>query len=446
MTWQRDLAWQNIEQTYRSSVAHQFARYALSLDYKILPQDVIHQAKRCLLDTLGCAIGAYHAPGRPICEAVVRGLGGSEEATVFGSGLRTSAPNATLVNTFLVRYLDFNDAGGGGHNSQAIPSILAVAERDKANGRDFLTSVVISYEIGARFNEGMAAFYSEDRSWQVDIRGGVNMPPAIGKLMGLNEEQIANALGACACHEFPLGHLDTHHEENSMCKNLRFTWGAYNAILSCLLAKNGFTGPVRVIEGENGINQALFDGKMDFQRMLDFSGWRILRVRFKALPLNGSTIPHVLATLAVVNEHPIKPEDVVAVRMTTCVRETIHCTIPAKKYPRNGESADHSAFWPNAMAIRDRDFGAESYKDENYTDPVILDLIEKITVEGDTNRPYQWPGGGCRITTKDGSVFEKRFELAHRVFFMMCIQMAERKFVTRTRTKSISDLLFVQPH
>ena len=89
---------------------------------------------------------------------------------------RTTAPNATLVNSFMVRYLDFNDLGGGGHNSDSISAILAVAERDKANGRDFLTSVVISYEIGARFNEGMAAFYSEDRSWQVDIRGGVNMP------------------------------------------------------------------------------------------------------------------------------------------------------------------------------------------------------------------------------------------------------------------------------
>ena len=137
MTLQRDLTWETLDHLYRSSVAHQFARYALGLSYEMLPDEVVHQAKRCLLDALGCAIGAYEAPGRPVCEAVVKELGGVQEATVFGSGLRTSAPNATLVNSFLVRFLDYNDLGGGGHNSDAIPGILAVAEREKARGRDF---------------------------------------------------------------------------------------------------------------------------------------------------------------------------------------------------------------------------------------------------------------------------------------------------------------------
>ena len=137
MTFARDLAWQNIDLAYRSSIAYQFARYALSLRYQLLPQDVVHEAKRCLLDALGCAIGAYDAPGRPICEGVVKELAGPEEATVFGSGLRTSALNATLVNSFLVRFLDYNDFGGGGHNSDAISSILAVSEREKLRRSGF---------------------------------------------------------------------------------------------------------------------------------------------------------------------------------------------------------------------------------------------------------------------------------------------------------------------
>ena len=143
MTQQRELAWQQIELLYRSSVAHQFARYALSLDYSMIPPEVVHQAKRCLLDTLGCAIGAYPAPGRIICEETVKEIGGAEEATVFCSGLRTSVLNASLVNSFLVRFLDYNDMGGGDHNSDAIPSLLAVCERGGRSGRDFLTALVI---------------------------------------------------------------------------------------------------------------------------------------------------------------------------------------------------------------------------------------------------------------------------------------------------------------
>ena len=179
MNLPRDLGWQNMELMYRSSVAHQFARYALGLDYKSLPADVVHQAKRSLLDTLGCAIGAFEAPGRSICESVVRELGGREEATVFCTGLRTSAPNASLVNSFMVRFLDANDIGGGGHNSDAIPPILAVSERAKAGGKEFLTSLVIAYELGSRVIESVRGKTAiEAKGFATDNRAALCMPPA----------------------------------------------------------------------------------------------------------------------------------------------------------------------------------------------------------------------------------------------------------------------------
>lgn len=174
MTFQRDLVWKNLDLVYRSSVAYQFARYALGVKYESLPEDVIHQAKRCLLDALGCAIGAYDAPGRPIVEDFVKEISGIEEATVIGSGLRTTALNATLVNSFLVRFLDCNDVGGGGHNSDAIPALLAVSEREKSNGINFITSLVISYELGARFSECQTKNTGFDiDGWTGDIRGGL---------------------------------------------------------------------------------------------------------------------------------------------------------------------------------------------------------------------------------------------------------------------------------
>ncbi len=413
MTLARDLAWQNLELTYRSSIAYQFARYALGLNYESLPQDVVHQAKRCLLDALGCAIGAYKAPGRPICEAVVQELGGPEEATVFGSGLRTSAPNATIVNSFLVRYLDYNDWGGGGHNSDSISAILAVSEREKASGRDFLTSLVISYELGARVTESVTGSSLADKGWLSDIRGGLNVPPTLGKLMGLNEEQIANAIGICASRCFSLGILDAHREENAMIKNLRFGFIAYDAILACMLAKKGFTGPVRVVEGDSGFRQVILQGEMDLERLVDFSGWRILRTWHKCLCANATTIGHVLATLAIVKEHDLKPEDIEAVRIKTCLRESRHTTTPSKKYPRNGESADHSAFYANAIAIKERAFGPEAFEPEKFTDPVVLDLIERITVEADPSMPEFGHQGISEITTKDGRWFQNRVDIPH---------------------------------
>ena len=414
MTLQRDLAWQNLDLVYRSSVAHQFARYALGLNYELLPPEVVHEAKRCLLDALGCAIGAYHAPGLSICEAVVQELGdGPAEATIFGSGRRVSAPNATLVNSFLVRFLDSNDLGGGGHNSDAISAILAVSEREKAGGQDFLTSLVISYELGSRFRDSITGTPITTKGWTPDVRGGLNMPPSLGRLMGLNEEQIANAIGICASRSLPIGILDAHREENAMNKNLRFGFVAYDAIISCMLAKKGFTGSVRIVEGESGLRQSVLHGDMDLERLVDFSGWRILKTRHKALCSNSTTQGHVEATLAIVREHDLKPEDIASVRIRAGLREALHTTTFSKKYPRNGESADHSAFYANAIAIKERAFGPDSFEPEKFTDPVVLDLIEKITVEADPSLPEKGAQGISEITTRDGRWFQKHIITPH---------------------------------
>ncbi|MBI2859486.1 MAG: MmgE/PrpD family protein [Chloroflexi bacterium] len=413
MTFTRDLAWQNLDLAYRSSVAHQFGRFALTLNYGLLPPDVVHQAKRSLLDALGCTMGAYEAPGRQICETLAIQLGGPEEATVFGSGLRTSAPNASLVNAFLVRFLDYNDFGGGGHNSDCIPSILAIAEREKAGGQDFLTSIVISYELGARVRECVIGASMAERGWTTDIRGGLSMPPALGKLMGLSEQQIANAIGVCASHSLPLGILDSHREENAMAKNLRFGFVAHNAILCCMLAKMGFTGPVRIVEGDSGLGQTILKGEIDLERLTDFSGWRILNTRHKSMCADGTIQGHIFATIAIVKEHDLKPDDIAAVRIKTGLRAWRHTTTPAKKYPRNAESADHSAFYGTAIAIKERAFGPASIEPSKFTDPIVLDLIEKITVEPDLGLPAGGRAGVSEITTIDGRRLQKRVDIPH---------------------------------
>src|SRR5262249_11274954 len=159
--------------------AYHVARYALALDYALIPDDVLHQAKRCVLDALGCAIGAYDAPGRIMCEETVKEIGGPQEATVFCSGLRTSALHAALVNSVLVRFMDYNDLGGGSHNSDALSSILAIGEREHASGKQLLTALIISYELGARFRDSVTPVSHAERQasntleksgWKTDIR------------------------------------------------------------------------------------------------------------------------------------------------------------------------------------------------------------------------------------------------------------------------------------
>jgi 2-methylcitrate dehydratase len=134
----------------------------------------------------------------------------------------------------------------------------------------------------------------------------------------------------------------------------------------------------------------------------------MLDVRFKSVPANGPTASHVSATLALVREHDLRPADIGHVRIRCAVRESRHTTAPPKKYPRNAESADHSAFYANAHAIVWRSFGPESIEPWRFTDPTVLDLIERISVEADPQlASYQ---SLSRITTRDGRVLERRVD------------------------------------
>jgi 2-methylcitrate dehydratase len=247
--------------------------------------------------------------------------------------------------------------------------------------------------------------------WTKDIRAGFNQPPALGRLIGLTEEQIANAVGICMSHTLPLGILDAHNEENTMAKNIRFGWAAHDAIMSCLLARRGFTGPLRIIESEVGVRNVIAGGEMEIARLTDFAGWRIRDVRFKTLAANGSTHGHTLATLALVTEHDLHPEDIAAVHISAPVREVKHTTAPPKKYPRNAESGDHSAYYANAMVIKTRDFGAASADPVHFTDPEVLNLIERITVRADPALAYY--EGVSRIVTTDGRTLHRHVSQPH---------------------------------
>ena len=124
-----------------TTIVEKLAGLSEQISFDSLPQEVVHKAKMTILDTLGCALGGFASDPAKIMRGVVRHLGGHPQATILGTTERTSVLGATWANGTAIRYLDYNDCGGGGHNSDSIPGILAVSERENVSGRDFLTSV-----------------------------------------------------------------------------------------------------------------------------------------------------------------------------------------------------------------------------------------------------------------------------------------------------------------
>ena len=398
------------------TVARQLAKYVTGFNFEDLPVDVIHQTKRILMDALGCCIGAFDADASKIVRSMIEDLNGPGESTVIGSGLRTNCLNATLVNGLMVRYLDYNDlyvipAGKwyvGVHPSDAIPAILAVGERMKSSGKDVITATVLSYELSARFCHGATNPPLSKLGWNADTRGVYIMPLVTGKLLGLREKELENALGISGCHGMILGILDTAAEEYSMTKNLRYPFTAHGGILAALLAKRGFTGPTTVIEGAEGFNETVMKGNFAVEEFTKSDGsFHIMDTGFKALCAVGAVQGHLNATVELVNRYDIKPEDVDRVRVIAGTRPIEHTGDPAKKFPTNKETADHSSYYLTAIAIVDRTVGLEQYQPWKYKDPSVLQLIDRITLKIDPEMDKLPRSGMSEITTKDG----KRYTL-----------------------------------
>jgi 2-methylcitrate dehydratase len=402
------------------SVARELAEKVRDFGFSDIPSDVIHQTKRILLDTLGCAIGGYGSEASRILQEYIREAGHPAEATVFGSGIRTSCLNATLANGAMARYLDYNDTAfilqgdtyrTGYHPSEVIPPVLALSEKQHLSGREVITAINLGYDLSLAFLEGVQGAGMEKKGWNGDTRGALIMPLVAGRILELTDEQMESAVGICgSCHAV-FGILDTPSEEYTMTKNIRFPTMSCAGIMAAMLAGKGFTGPAGMIEGHDGFVYSIMDGEYDVNRLLDFKGkYAIRETCIKSIIADFSSHGHLTATLTLAKEQDIRPEDVAEIRITTSKRCAEHTGDPVKKYPKNKETADHSSYYLTAIAILDSQIGPNQFTQEKYTDPRVLELIGKVVLQGDPSLDKARPAGISEIITKDGKTYRLRVD------------------------------------
>src|SRR5262249_18276392 len=139
--------------TGMDAIVDYLSDYAAALSFNDLPAEVVHHAKRLLIDTLGCAIGGYSSAPSKMARALAATVMSQQPATVLGSGQQTSLELATFANGVMMRYLDFNDGYTGkesGHPSDAIAAVLSPAEVAHGDGRSVITATVLAYEVFCR--------------------------------------------------------------------------------------------------------------------------------------------------------------------------------------------------------------------------------------------------------------------------------------------------------
>ena len=229
------------------SSARYLSAYAASLDYRDLPPDTVQEARRRILDSVGCALGAFGAEPCRIAREAAPAVEGPGAATVLGTARSTSPDMAAFANTAMVRYLDCNDSfvsPGGGHPSDMLPAVLAAAEAAGASGRAVVAALVLAYEIYGQFAR---RFATREKGWDQGLFIGLSGACAAGKVLGLSEDRLAHALSIAAVSHVPLG--QTRVGELSMWKGCATAMAVRNGVFAALLAARRDGGAARTLRG-----------------------------------------------------------------------------------------------------------------------------------------------------------------------------------------------------
>ena len=191
-----------------SSLSGKMAQWALDLKFEDIPEESIWEAKRFLLDSVGCALAAVKNEDMEAMYRFTEKLGGTPEASVIGRDYKTNASNAALMNCLLTRAMDYNDIyweEDPSHPSDLIGTALASGEVNGKNGKEVLEAIIIDYELMLRWCHAAHPGVREIGWHHASLVQFVS-PVVAGKLYDLDLEQMVAAVGISSSSHFSSGH------------------------------------------------------------------------------------------------------------------------------------------------------------------------------------------------------------------------------------------------
>jgi 2-methylcitrate dehydratase PrpD len=373
-------------------LSRRLAEFLASARYPDLPSSVTEHARRAVLDWLGSALAGSIEPPARMAQHFVTSLGVSDQATVFSGG-RSSASGAALANGVASHILEFDDIHKTSTVHAAAPVIsaaLAVAEREHVDGRAFLLAVTLGYEAALRIGEAVNP--SHYRYWHpTGTAATFGAAAGVGSLMQLSPAQMLDALGSAGTQAAGLWEFNA---DGAMSKHLHPGKAAFNGVLSADLARLGFTGATRILEGERGFFRAMSDG-YDESRVTDGLGerWKIAENCYKLHSCCG----HTHTAIDVALELRVRTPGDRPGGLSHILIETYGpgYEIVKELAPRTPYQAKFSIAYCVAVALLDGCVGLDQFSSERLHDPAIAALLERtqVVVADDLTARYPaaWP-------------------------------------------------------
>jgi 2-methylcitrate dehydratase len=401
------------------TLAHHFANYACSLGFEDLSPEVVHEVKRRMIDSLGCALGAWNREPCVIARKVASDFSAKHGSTILGTTHKAPPDWAALAGGCCIRYFDYNDtylSKEPAHPSDNIAAALAVAENVGANGHELITAIALAYEVQCRLCDAASI---RARGWDHVTYGAFSTALACARLMKLDPEKTRHAVNiagvACAAmRQARVGEL-------SHWKGVAFANAARHGVYSALLARAGMTGPAPIFEGQMGFEKQLGVslGKIGekfsvpFPKMDHGPASMILKTSIKYWPAEYHSQSAIEAALLLRKEIT----DLTQVKSVTIESHDASVDIIGSELekwkPETRETADHSLPYITAIALIDGEVTSKQFERERFADPKVWKFLEKVKVERNAELSAMYPGAVASIVhvdLADGKRLTKRVD------------------------------------
>ncbi len=360
------------------------SRWAAGLEFDHIGEQAVREARRYLLDSIGCALGGYLQEDTRHALEVLDEVGGKGPATVIGSGRKMDVVSAALANALMVRVMDYNDIywqQDPSHPSDIIPAALACAERQGADGKELIVGIILGHEFEMRLCEAAIPGIRE-RGWHHATLTAFVAPMVAGRVLRLSWDKIQHAIGISASHHATLGAVTAG--KLTMMKNTVDPMATQAGVMAALLAERGYTGPEHVIDGKEGLVHCM-GPEWKLEVLTDGLGdsWRIEQCGMKAFPTEALTHAPISAVLKIVRDNDLEPERIERVHIRSLARAADILADPSKYDPRTKETADHSLPYVIAAAIVERQVTPAQFEPDKIMDPRIRAQLEKVEVVAD---------------------------------------------------------------
>ena len=386
-------------------VTRTLARYLVTSRWEDIPERVRHEAARALLNWLGCAVGGCRHETVERALAAVQPFCGPPQAAVLGRAERVDILHAALLNGISSHVLDFDDTHARAIHPSApvLPALLALSEWRKVSGAEFVHAFVLGVEAEERI--GLSVFPEHyEAGWHITGTAGVfGAAAAAGKLLGLDGQKMAWALGIAATQSAGLQEMF-----GTMCKSLHPGRAAQGGLTAALLAAKGFTSSEQAIEAPRGFARVL-STKFDPEVITAGLGERFELLSNMYKPYACGLVVHAAidGCIEICREHGLAPEAIEAVELAV---SPLVLRLTGKTAPQSGLEGKFSVYHAVSAAIVHGAAGEAQFSDACVRDPRVVALRNRVSAREDS--AIGRTEARVTIRTRDGRTFGRHVEHA----------------------------------